>query len=53
MLEDQCDYVMLYRLDDSFTENYSSLFENKEDIHENSLYRLNKVTNMLEIVFES
>lgn len=42
-LKDHYDYVFLYQLDDSFTENYSSLFRHQNEIHESSLYRIEKV----------
>lgn len=43
------DYVLLYKLNDYFYENFSILFENPEDIHEDGLYKVNIETGLLEI----
>lgn len=42
------DYVALYRINDYFIQNFSYLFEEPEDIDENSVYKINKETKLLE-----
>lgn len=41
------DYVALYRINDYFIEHFSSLFQQDQDISDNSLYRIDKETGLL------
>ncbi|NLC96397.1 MAG: hypothetical protein GX675_02375 [Erysipelotrichaceae bacterium] len=50
LLTENYDYVLIYRLNDYFVENYKYNFKNTKDIGENKLYRLNKDTGLLELV---
>lgn len=43
-------YVLLYKVNDYFIENYSCDFKNPKDISENQLYIVNKKTGLLELV---
>ena len=43
------DYVALYKINDYFVTNFSSVFENPEEIMENGLYKVNKKTGLLEL----
>lgn len=45
--EDGCDYVAIYKLNDYFCENYSSIFENTDEISENELYIFDKEKKLL------
>lgn len=47
LLEDY-DYVALYKVNDFFRSQFASLFAEAEDISENSVYRINKETGLLE-----
>ena len=42
------DYVALFRLNEDFFNDYSDLFNNPEDIEEESLFYVNKRTGLLE-----
>lgn len=42
-----CGYVAIYRVNDEFIEDYGSLFENIEDISDNTLFKVNKDTKTL------
>lgn len=42
------DYVLLYRVNDYFIDNYAPLFDAAKDIGNDSLYRVNKETGLLE-----
>ena len=46
-LKEDFDYVALYKLNDYFYENFSSVFENPNDIAENQVYKVDKNTGML------
>lgn len=46
------DYVALYHLNDYFMEEFSGVFENPKDIHENGIYWVNKDTGLLELCEE-
>lgn len=48
-LKETTDYVALYHLNDYFFQEFSSVFENPEDIHENGVYRVEKETGMLRL----
>jgi hypothetical protein len=48
LLEKNYDYVAVYFVDDYFLERYSSLFVNPEEIQNNTLFRVNRETGMLE-----
>lgn len=48
-LKDNYDYVALFTLNDDFCRDFSSAFENDDDIGENSLYKVNKETGLLSI----
>lgn len=41
------DYAVVYKFNDYFLENYPPLFENPDEIRENSVYRVNKTTGTL------
>ena len=43
------DYVALYKLNDYFYEHYSSLFKDRDKIKEDSLYKINRDTGLLEL----
>ena len=45
------DYVVLYVLNDYFYDNFSSAFVDSNDIHEMCIYKLNKETKKLELVY--
>lgn len=49
ILLQECDYVALFRVNPNFYEDFSSLFENPEDIAGESLFYVNKDTGFLEI----
>ena len=42
------DYVVLYKLNGYFYENFSDLFMNPDDIEENVVYRVDKKRGLLE-----
>jgi len=42
------DYVLIININDYFLENYSSLFDNPDDIHRRSLFSVNHETGLLE-----
>lgn len=44
------DYVAIYKTNDSFKIDYASLFENPDDIENNSVFRFNKKNQILERV---
>lgn len=46
------DYVALCQLDENFVESYGSLFENKEEIADHTLYRLDRQKGLLSRVQE-
>lgn len=46
-LTEEVDYVALYQLNDYFYEEFSEVFENPADIHENGVYRVDKETGRL------
>lgn len=48
-LKETTDYVALYHLNDYFFQEFSSVFENPEDIHENGVYRVERETGMLRL----
>ena len=41
------DYVLIYRTDDSFREDYGSLFEDPEGIANEQIYKVNHETDLL------
>ena len=41
------DYVLIYRVDDSFREDYGSLFEDPEGIANEQIYKVNHETDLL------
>lgn len=41
------DYVLLYKLNDYFYQNFSSLFDNPEDIDVNAIYYIDKESRLL------
>jgi hypothetical protein len=45
------DYVMIWRTDDIFIEDYSSLFANPDDIEDKSIFAVNHETDLLERVY--
>lgn len=47
LFEDDCDYVAIYRLNDYFYQNYSSIFQNADEICENELYKFDKKKKLL------
>lgn len=48
ILLDGYDYVALYRVNDYFLQNFSGLFEDELTIENNSLYKVNKESGLLE-----
>ncbi len=50
LIAENYDYVLIYKLNEYFVENYSCNFENIEDIDENNLYKLNRDTGLLELI---
>ena len=48
VLFSEFDYVLLYKVNDYFVENYAGLFENAESIGDCSVYRVNKDKKILE-----
>ena len=48
VLSDGYDYLAIFKLDDFFIENYSCLFADPESISQNTLYYINKTSNLLE-----
>lgn len=42
------DYVALYKINDYFLENYSAVFEDPDSIRDNTLFKVNKETGLLE-----
>lgn len=48
VLLDGYDYVALYRVNDYFLQNFSGLFEDELTIENNSLYKVNKESGLLE-----
>ena len=49
LLLEQYDYVAIYKLNDYFLEHFGMLFGDPDTIAENTLYRVNRETGMLEI----
>lgn len=49
LIEGQYDYVLLYKLDDSFLRDYSELFEDANDIREMSLYKVDSNKGLLSL----
>ncbi len=49
ILMEECNYVALFRLNELFYEDFSCLFENPDDVGEESLFFVNKETGYLEI----
>lgn len=47
-LRESYDYVALYRVNEYFMDNYTSIFLDKNAISERTLYRINKETGLLE-----
>ena len=47
-LLEQYDYVALYKINDYFQEHFASLFAQPDEIEENTLYRVNKESGLLE-----
>ena len=44
------DYVMIYKTNATFREDYGSLFQNPEDIEDNTIFAVNHETDLLEKV---
>ena len=44
------DYVAIYTTTDNLLTNYTDIFDNKDDIHNLSLYRVDKTTGMLSLI---
>lgn len=51
-LKSNADYVALYHLNDYFMEEFSEVFENAEDIHENGVYKVDKESGLLTLCAE-
>ncbi|WP_251497669.1 hypothetical protein [Otoolea muris] len=49
ILLENYDYLALYHLNEYFIETYADLFENKGDIQEGCLYRIDKATGIMEL----
>ena len=45
------DYVMIYKANDSFREDYGALFQNPADIEDNTIFAVNHETDLLERVW--
>ncbi len=43
-----CDYVVLYRINDYFVQNFKSAFADDAEIAEGTIYKVNKETGLLE-----
>lgn len=43
------DYVTLFVIDDTFVEQYATMFENPEEIQGNSIYSINNATGLLSL----
>ena len=48
-LKENYDYVAIFTLNDDFCRDFSSAFENDDDIGENSLYKVDKKTGLLSL----
>lgn len=48
LLVEEYDMVALYELNDYFLEEFAGIFANPEDVAENTVYRVNKETKLLE-----
>ena len=47
IIEDSVSYVAVLKVEEDFVENYGELFENKDDIESNSLFKLDRSTRKL------
>ena len=45
------DYVMIYKANDSFREDYGALFQNPADIEDNTIFAVNHETDLLDRVW--
>lgn len=48
-LVEKYDYVLIYRLNDQFVQNYGHLFENREDIREQGIYAVDRSSGLLKL----
>lgn len=52
IIEENYDYLALFFVDDSFIEDYKSMFETPEDIRSGEVYKINSKTGLLELLSE-
>ena len=50
LINDEYDYVAIYKTNDYFNDYYGSLFENPQDIEENSVFEFDRQNNVLKRV---
>ena len=50
LISNDYDYVAFYHIDDQFVEEYSAVFENPEEIVEDSIYAVDKDAKKLCLV---